>query len=128
MLAAPNGEHERRLEKPPEEARAVPRSASLGGGERSSAEACNREDLKTSKGVVDQDLPLNCQDQGLQGGQACSEPSKDPPVDSAASAEQVSEETAAKDCQGLDLTATDKITSTSNIYDDEIWEGPGAVM
>lgn len=134
--AIPNGEHGGRREKPSEEARALSRSAYLVGGERSLAEASNQEDSETSKAVVgDQYLPQNCKDRDLQGDQVCSEPSKDLSVDSAASAEQVSrefiqnaEETAAKDCHSLDLTASDKITSNCNIYDDEIWESPGAVM
>lgn len=112
--ASPTGEHEGRQEKPSEEARAL----------STSAEDCSQEDIGTSKAVV-----VN------QYLHTCSEPSKDPAVDSGASAEQVAgyliqnaEEKTVKDCHGLNLTGTDKITSTSNIYDDEIWESPGAVM
>lgn len=123
--AVPTGEHEGRPEKPSEEVGAVLRSAFLVGGERSSAEV----ELETNKAdVVDQFLPQNCQD---QNDRVCSEPSED--VDSGAGQVagyfiQNPEETTARDCHSLDLTATDKITSTSNIYDDEIWESPGAVM
>ncbi|KAL7369507.1 hypothetical protein ABVT39_000971 [Epinephelus coioides] len=120
--AIPTGEHEGRQEKPSEESKSVPRSTSLGGGERSSAEVSNQEDLETTKAVADDQY-------------SCSEPSKDTPEDSRASAQQVAgdliqnaEETTAKDCQSLYLTGTDKIRSTSNIYDDEIWESTGAVM
>uniref|UniRef100_A0A8P4GH91 C2H2-type domain-containing protein n=1 Tax=Dicentrarchus labrax TaxID=13489 RepID=A0A8P4GH91_DICLA len=127
--AITTGGHEGRQEKPSEEVRAVPRSASLAGGERSSAGVGNRDDLETSKAVV---VDQNCQDPGLQSDHVCFEPSKDT-VDS--SAEQVpgdliqnAEETTVKDCQSMDLTVTDKITPTSNIFDDEIWESPGVPM
>ena len=85
---------EGRQEKPSEEARAS----------STSAEDCNQEYMGTSKAVV--------VDQYLH---TCSEPSKiqEPPS---------TEEKTAKDCHSLDLTVTDKITSTSDIYDDEIWK------
>lgn len=104
--AIKTGEHEGRREKRSEEHRGVPRPASLVG---------SQEDLETS------------QDQGLQREHICSELSKDP-VDSVAGTEKVAGdfiqngvETAAKDCNSPDKT-------TSNLYDDEIWESPGAVM
>lgn len=113
------GEHEGRQEQQSEEDGVEPRSASLVRGMRSSA-----EDLETSEAVV---ADQNCQDQVLQNDQVYSEPSEDP-VDSAAKAEQVAgdfiryaEDTAAKEGHSLDLMSTDKITCTSNIYDDEIW-------
>lgn len=115
--AVPAGEHEGRQEQKSQEGGVEPRSASLVG----SAEAGNQEDLEASEAVVTEQ---NCQDQVLQ-----SEPAKDP-VDAAERAGQVAgdsipyaEETAAKDGHSLDKTLC-----TSNIYDDEIWEGPGAVM
>ncbi|KAK5847640.1 hypothetical protein PBY51_016750 [Eleginops maclovinus] len=42
----------------------------------------------------------------------------------------VGEESTVKDCHSLNLTDTDKIIPTCNIYDDEdeIWESPGAML
>lgn len=125
------GEQEGRQEKQSEEARELSRSASLVGGKTSSADAGDEEDLKISKAVV---VDQNFKDQGFHSDQVSSEPSKNP-VDSAARAEQFAgdlpqyaEESAAKHCQSLHSTSTDKIPCTSYIYDDEIWESPGAVM
>ena len=108
--ATPTGEHEERQK---EKDSAVPQDG-------------NQEDLETSKAIV---VDQNCLEQGLQSDQVCSEAS------AAVRAEQAvgdfiqnAEETAAKDCHSQDSTATDKITCESNIYDDEIWESPGAVM
>lgn len=135
-------EHEGRQKKP---------SESLRGGERGAAEGAaashkgDKEDLVPSKacmatGVeVDQCLPQNCQDQRLENGHVCSEPSKDPPADSVQSAEatagqvagdfsQKAQQTSSRDCHSLVLTATEKITSSSNVYDDEIWESSGAII
>ncbi|XP_070814065.1 FMR1-interacting protein NUFIP1 [Chaetodon trifascialis] len=124
--AVPSGEHEGRQEERSEEVRDVSRSPV--GGKTSSADAGNKEDLKISKAaVVDQ----NFKGQRLHSDQVSSEPSKNP-ADSAARAEpfaedftQYAEET--KHCHSLHSTSTEKITCTS-IYDDEIWESPGAVM
>ncbi|XP_042368971.1 nuclear fragile X mental retardation-interacting protein 1 [Plectropomus leopardus] len=114
--AMSNGAHEGRQVKPLEEAKHAPCSSFQVNGEKSSAEVINQEDLETSKAVVN--------DQHLR---SCSEPSTDPPVDSGAGDfSQNAEETTVKDC--LNLMGTDKIRSTSNIYDDEIWESPDAVM
>lgn len=115
--AIPTGEHKGRQEKPSEEARAVPRSTSLVGGERSSVKVSYQEDLEKSKAVDNQYL------------HTCSESSKDPPVEQDAGYFiQNTEETTTKDCHNPYLTGTDQIRSTSYISDDEIWESPGAVM
>lgn len=115
--AIPAGEHEGRQEEP-SEARDELRAASGVGGKKSSAEV----ELETNKAdVVDQFLAKNGQDQVLQSGRVCSEPSGD--VDS--SAGQVAENFIQNP---EETTATDNITSTSNIYDDEIWESPGIVL
>uniref|UniRef100_A0A8C2XM03 C2H2-type domain-containing protein n=1 Tax=Cyclopterus lumpus TaxID=8103 RepID=A0A8C2XM03_CYCLU len=95
---------------------------SLVGAQRSSAEVIYLEELETGNAVlVDQYLHTR------------SEPSQVPPADSAASAEPVTghfiqnaEETTVKD--GLCLTGTDEIRSTSYTYDDEVWESPDSVM
>lgn len=111
--AAPNGEHEVRKEKQPEKDSAVPQVG-------------NQEDLEISKAVV---VDQNCLEQGLQIDQVCSEASAAARAERAAGDfMQNAEETAAKDCHSQDSTSTDKITCVSNIYDDEIWESPGAVM
>lgn len=136
------GEQEGRQGKPAkEEVRAATQSVSPAGGERSSAESgtavletCKKQDVETSKAiVVDQHPPQNCQDQGLLTDQVCSKQSSDAPVDSAASAEQVSEdfiqtaeETTPRDCHSHDLAVADK--PAFNVYDDEIWESPGVVL
>ena len=116
--AIPTGEHKGRQEKSSEEARAVPRSTSLVGGERSSVKVSYQEDLEKSKAAVDN-----------QYLHTCSESSKDPPVEQVAGyLIQNTEETTTKDCHNPYLTGTDQIRSTSYISDDEIWESPGAVM
>lgn len=50
-------------------------------------------------------------------------------LDSPASVEQAkmlnAEETVVKDCQSTDLSSTDEVTL--NVYDDEVWESPGAI-
>ncbi|XP_034072808.1 nuclear fragile X mental retardation-interacting protein 1 isoform X1 [Gymnodraco acuticeps] len=47
--------------------------------------------------------------------------------DRAVSPPPVDEESTVKDCISLHLMDTDTITPTSNIYEDEIWESPGAM-
>lgn len=51
-------------------------------------------------------------------------------LDSPASNEQAkmpnAEETVDKDCQSPDLSSTDQVTL--NVYDDEVWESPGAIV
>ncbi|XP_037335676.2 nuclear fragile X mental retardation-interacting protein 1 isoform X2 [Pungitius pungitius] len=93
------------------------------GAERSSTDVEYQEELKASMAVVFEPYL-----------HACTEPCKDPPVDSAASEEPATggfignaEETTVKDCS-LNSTGTEEIRSASNAYDDEIWENPGAFM
>lgn len=99
-------------------------SGCLGGGKRRSAES-KEEGFKTTGAV-------GCEhwDRVLQSDQEYSEQSK---VDSPAIVEEVAEDhlqyaEETKDCHSLHLASTENITSTSNIYDDEIWESPGAVV
>ncbi|KAM4601575.1 FMR1-interacting protein NUFIP1 isoform 2-T2 [Polymixia lowei] len=64
--------------------------------------------------------------------QVCSAQARGTPVDSTQSAErvliQIAEQTTGKTCHDLGVTSTDKVTPASYIYDDEIWESPGADM
>ncbi|KAK9523823.1 hypothetical protein VZT92_017712 [Zoarces viviparus] len=104
-------EHTGRQEKPPDQAKAQ-------FTERSSAEVNYQEELETSKAVV--------VDQCLH---TCSEPSKDPPVEPVTHHFlRNAEETTVNDCHSLYSTGTDEIRASSDTYDDEIWESPGAVM
>ena len=74
-------------------------------------EVKNVDSLETKKVVVGQ-----CQDS--LSDQMCSKFCHDPVVECSLSAE----ETTVKDHHCCDLTTKDKITSTANNYDDEIWE------
>lgn len=113
-------EHDGRQEPQPqpEEDGVQPWASTAVGGKRSSP-----EDFEAKEAVGTE---LARRDQVLQSDKVHSEPSK-LLEDSAAKAEWC-EGTAAEEYPSLDLTSTVKTTSTSNIYDDEIWEGPGAVM
>ncbi|XP_056287281.1 nuclear fragile X mental retardation-interacting protein 1 [Pseudoliparis swirei] len=114
------GEFTGRPERPSDKAEA--RFPPLVAAQRSSAEVNHLEESETGHAVlVDQYLHPR------------SEPSQVSPADSAASVEPVpghftrnTEESTVKD--GLYSTGTDEIRSTSNTYDDEVWESPGAVM
>lgn len=106
------------LQPQPKEDRVHPWDSTVVGYKRNGP-----EDFKAKEGVRTEPA---CPDQVFQSVEVHCEPSK-LVEDSAAKAEQ-SEENAAEEGPSLDLTSTDKTTSTSNIYDDEIWEVPGAVM
>lgn len=119
------GEHDRKQQQVLlEEDVLKPQSGCLGDGKRRSAET-KEECFKTTGAVV-------CEhwDQVLQSDQVYPEQSK---ADSPAMVEEVAEDhlqyaTETKDCHSLHLSSTENITSTSNIYDDEIWESSGAVV
>lgn len=100
----------------------------LGEEMRSSGDAGNPGDLETIETVVKN---KTCQEQECD--QVYTEPLKET-VDSEARAELTAEDftqcvdkAAEKDSCSLDLTP-DKITFSSNFYDDEIWESPSAVL
>ncbi|XP_035482036.2 nuclear fragile X mental retardation-interacting protein 1 [Scophthalmus maximus] len=129
--AIPTGERDVRQKKPSDDVRAVSHAASPSSGERSSAQSGvavtengNQEDLKTSTAVV---VPQNCQDQSSLTVRVCSEQCEDPLEESAASGKQVKVQEMSNG-DSLHSEVTDKVTSASNVYDDEIWESPGAVM
>ncbi|XP_026157604.1 FMR1-interacting protein NUFIP1 [Mastacembelus armatus] len=137
--AVTSGHDERRQEELSEGITAGSQSASTAGGERSSTETGtaipedgSEEDLETSKAVA-VDPPQICRDRALPTDHVRSEQSRDLSLDTGARAEQVlgefiqNEETAGRGCRSVEVT-TDKITPTSNVYDDEIWESPGGVQ
>lgn len=97
-------------------------------GEKMRSSAGNPGDLETSEAVV---VDKTCQEQDCD--QVYTEPSKET-VDLEARAELTAEDftqcvdkAVEKDSCSLDLTS-DKITCSSNIYDDEVWESPDAVL
>ncbi|XP_035005850.2 nuclear fragile X mental retardation-interacting protein 1 [Hippoglossus stenolepis] len=122
---------ERQITKASDEVRAVSQSASLRGGERI-PDVGNQEGLETSKCVVvDPYLPQNGPDQDLLTDRVLSEQSDDPRLDSAATSEQTGGsliQNNVSNGHSLSLKIIDKITSAANMYDDEIWESPGAVL
>lgn len=95
-------------------------------GRRQSLVDVNQEDIIKSERVAteqtNQEKMLKC-DQVYQVKTWDSE-------DSAVSIEQAkmlnAEGTVVKDCQSPDLSSTDKVTLS--IYDDEVWESPGAIV
>lgn len=100
----------------------------LGEEMRSSGDAGNPGDLETIEAVIED---KTCQEQ--ERDQVYTEPLKEA-VDSEARAELTAEDftqcvdkAAEKDSCSLDLTS-DKITCSSNFYDDEIWESPSAAL
>lgn len=100
----------------------------LGEEMRSSGDAGNPGDLETIEAVVED---KTCQEQECD--QVHTEPLKET-VDSEARAALAAEDftqcvdkAAEKDNCSLELTS-DKITCSSDIYDDEIWESPSAVL
>lgn len=114
-------QHEGRQEKPSQSVRL------LGAECAATSHEGDQEDLVQSKDVLatgvesDRCLPQNCQDQRLRNGHVCSEASKDT-EQVAGDFSQDGEETTSRDCHSPVLTTPEKITSTSNVYDDEIWE------
>lgn len=95
-------------------------------GRRRSLEDANQEDITKSERVAAEQIN---QEKMLKHDQVYPVKAWES-VDSPVSIEQAkmlnAEATVVKDCQSPDLSSTDKVTL--NIYDDEVWESPGAIV
>lgn len=91
-------------------------------------EVSKKEGLKPGEAViVDEHLPQTRENHGAVTDQSCSEQFKDPPLEVGAGFRNTPEE-AGRELHSVNLTVTDTVTSTFNVYDDEIWERPGGFV
>lgn len=95
-------------------------SGSLGGRRRSLLDA-KKEDITKSERVAAEQINQEM----LKRDQVYPVKAWDSPG-STEQAKMLNEETVVKDCQSPDLSSTDEVSLS--IYDDEVWESPGAIV
>lgn len=128
--AVAGGDCRKAQEKPSEEVVSLSLPASAVGGQRGSEEGSAASEGSSVPETEGQDDTLTCGsteadqcwDQSLHADRAL-----DPSVPQRAAVEQDEKGPVCQDHVSAPF-APDQIRSTSNVYDDEIWESPGASM